>query len=296
MISLPHRYSGKVRELYEVDADRLLMVATDRISVFDVVLPDAIPDKGRILTALSAFFFERVADLVPHHCISVRPDDLPAAARPDADGRGMLVWRTEPLRIECIARGYLFGGAWAEYERHGTVWGRRLPAGLRRADALPEPLFTPTTKADSGHDEPLTEEGAAALVGPGRLSRIRDLTLAVYERGAAHARAAGLILADTKLEFGVRAGELLLIDEVLTPDSSRYWAADSYEPGGSPESFDKQFVRDHYLRLGWDRRPPAPPLPPDVVAQTRRRYVEVYERLTGRSFADWYGAAATPAR
>ena len=289
MIRLPHLHAGKVRDLYAVDDDRLLMVASDRISVFDVVLPDPIPDKGRVLTALSTFFFELLADLVPHHCISADPADFPAEARPDADGRGMLVWRAEPLRIECIARGYLFGGAWAEYERSGTIWGRPAPAGLRQAERLPWPVFTPTTKATTGHDTPMDDAAAAALVGERRLAHIRDLTLAIYERGAAHARARGLVLADTKLEFGLRDGELLLIDEVLTPDSSRYWPAEAYEPGTSPPSFDKQYVRDHVVRLGWDRRPPGPTLPREVIDGTRRRYVEAYERLTGRRFADWYG-------
>jgi len=290
-ITLPHRCRGKVRDLYDVDDERILMVASDRISVFDVVLPDPIPDKGRILTALSAFWFEEMADVLPNHVLAVDPAELPAAARPDADGRAMLVRRTEPLRMECIARGYLFGGAWAEYRARGTVQGRSLPTGMRQADALAEPLFTPTTKAESGHDLPLTDADAIDLVGETTFARVRDAAIEIYRRGAAHAQARGIILADTKLEFGTTGdGELLLIDEILTADSSRYWPQDRYAPGGSPPSFDKQYVRDHYLTLDWDHTPPAPPLPDAVIAGTRARYIEAYERLTGRDFADWYGA------
>jgi phosphoribosylaminoimidazole-succinocarboxamide synthase len=260
------------------------------VSVFDVVLPDLVPDKGRVLTAISAFWFEQVADLLPNHVISVDPADFPPEARPDADGRAMLVRRTTPLRMECIARGYLFGGAWAEYREHGTVQGREMPAGMREAEALPATMFTPTTKAESGHDLPMSDAEAVAAVGADVFDRVRAAAIATYERGAAHARSRGIILADTKFEFGFdRDGQLLLIDEVLTPDSSRYWPAGEYTPGGSPPSFDKQYVRDHYLTLDWDRTPPAPPLPPDVIAGTRARYVEAYERLTGKSFADWYG-------
>jgi phosphoribosylaminoimidazole-succinocarboxamide synthase len=289
MIDLPHLYSGKVRDLYDAGDDRILMVASDRVSVFDVVLPDDIPDKGRVLTALSTFWFELTADLLPNHVISVDPADFPAGARPDADGRGTLVRRTEPVPMECIARGYLFGSAWKEYRERGTVQGRPLPTGMREAEPLPEPLFTPTTKADEGHDLPMTDGEAVDLVGPAVFDRLRDAALAIYRRGAAHAESRGIILADTKFEFGTAAdGELLLIDEVLTPDSSRYWPADTYAPGGSPPSFDKQFVRDHYLSIGWDQTPPAPPVPPDVIAGTRLRYVEAYEWITGRSFADWY--------
>jgi phosphoribosylaminoimidazole-succinocarboxamide synthase len=289
-IELPHLYSGKVRDLFDAGDDRLLMVATDRVSVFDVVLPDLIPDKGRVLTAISSFWFEQVADLLPNHVISVDPADFPAGARPDADGRAMLVRRTEPVPMECIARGYLFGSAWTEYREHGTVQGRPMPAGMEEAEALPEPRFTPTTKAESGHDLPMTDEEAIAAVGARTFARLRDAALAIYARGAEHALSRGIILSDTKFEFG-RApdGELLLIDEVLTPDSSRYWPKEEYRTGGSPPSFDKQYVRDHYLTLDWDRTPPAPPVPADVIAGTRERYVEAYERLTGKSFADWYG-------
>ena len=289
-ITLPHEYTGKVRDLYDAGDDRLLMVASDRVSVFDVVLPDDIPDKGRVLTAISAFWFDQVADLLPNHVISVDPADFPPGARPDADGRAMLVRRTTPVRMECIARGYLFGGAWAEYQDRGTVQGRPMPAGMQEAERLPEPRFTPTTKAEAGHDLPMSDAEAVDVVGEDVFARLRDAALAIYARGAARAEARGILLADTKFEFGLTPdGELLLIDEVLTPDSSRYWPAEDYAVGGSPPSFDKQYVRDHYLTLDWDRTAPAPALPAAVIAGTRARYVEAYERLTGQSFADWYG-------
>jgi phosphoribosylaminoimidazole-succinocarboxamide synthase len=286
--SLPHLYSGKVRDLYGVDDDRLLIVASDRVSVFDVVLPDDIPDKGRVLTAISAFWFDATAALAANHVLSFDPADFPGGAGADVAGRAMLVRATQPVRMECIARGYLFGGAWAEYAERGTVQGRKLPAGLREADPLPEPLFTPTTKADEGHDLPISDAEAVALVGEHTFEALKVGTLALYEFGARHAAERGVILADTKLEWGHADGELLVIDEMLTPDSSRYWPAEEYEPGSSPPSFDKQFVRDHYLEIGWDKSAPAPHLPPDVIAGTRARYVEAYERLTGRSLADWY--------
>ncbi len=296
MISLPHLYSGKVRDLYDAGDDRILMVASDRISVFDVVLPDLIPDKGRVLTALSTFWFDFTADLLPNHVISVDPADFPAGARPDADGRATLVRRTDPVTMECIARGYLFGSAWKEYRKQGTVQGRPMPAGMQEAEPLPEPLFTPTTKADAGHDLPMSDAEAIDLVGAETFARLESVALAIYERGAAHAQSRGIVLADTKFEFGTTGdGELLLIDEVMTPDSSRYWPADSYAPGGSPPSFDKQYVRDHYLQLEWDQTPPAPAVPPAVIAGTRARYVEAYERITGRDFGDWYGPGASSA-
>jgi phosphoribosylaminoimidazole-succinocarboxamide synthase len=289
-ITLPHLYTGKVRDLYEAGAGQLLMVATDRVSVFDVVLPNPIPDKGRVLTAISAFWFERMADLLPNHVISVDPADFPDDARPDADGRAMLVRRTDPVPMECIARGYLFGGAWKEYQEQGTVQGRPMPTGMQEAEQLPETFFTPTTKADAGHDLPMTDAEAIDAVGEEVFTRLRDAALAIYERGAALAAERGIILADTKFEFGYAPdGELALIDEVLTPDSSRYWPAEDYAVGGSPPSFDKQYVRDYYLTLDWGRTAPAPPVPDDVIAGTRARYVEAYERLTGQSFADWYG-------
>ncbi|MSO36878.1 MAG: phosphoribosylaminoimidazolesuccinocarboxamide synthase [Acidimicrobiia bacterium] len=290
MIELPQLYSGKVRDLYEAGDDRLLMVASDRVSVFDVVLENPVPDKGRVLTAISAFWFEQMADLLANHVISVNPEDFPAQARPDADGRAMLVRRTEPVRMECIARGYLFGGAWTEYCEHGTVQGSPMPAGMREAERLPAPMFTPTTKADAGHDLPMTDAQAVYLVGRETFERLKEAVLGIYERGARFAETRGIILADTKFEFGFAPdGELLLIDEVLTPDSSRYWPVEEYAPGGSPPSFDKQFVRDHYLTLDWDRTSPAPAVPPEVIAGTRARYIEAYERLTGLLFDDWYG-------
>lgn len=289
-VALPHRYTGKVRDLYEVGPDRTLMVASDRISVFDVVLGDAIPDKGRALTALSTFWFEQTASVAPSHFITADPADFPDRAGPNVAGRAMLVRSAEPVRLECIARGYLFGSAWDEYEVSGTVCGRTLPSGLRRAERLPEPIFTTTTKVElgSGHDEPLTDVAAAALVGDGVFEQCRDSTLAVYRFGAAHAEQRGLLLADAKLEFGLVGGGVFVIDEVMTSDSSRFWDAAEYRVGISPPSFDKQFVRDYYHAVGWDQRPPAPALPADVVAETRARYIAAYERLTDASFDDWY--------
>jgi phosphoribosylaminoimidazole-succinocarboxamide synthase len=287
-VSLPHHYSGKVRELYEVDHDRMLVVASDRISVFDVVLDDLVPDKGRVLTALSTHWFEETADLAPNHLISSDPTDLPETAGSDVAGRAMLVKATRPVRLECIGRGYLFGSAWSEYEERGTVYGRQMPGGLRQAERLPNPIFTATTKADAGHDEPLTDAEAAALVGDELLEQIRDVTLRLYRFGAELAEARGILLADTKLEFGLRDGQLLVIDELLTPDSSRYWPIEDYRVGESPPSFDKQYVRDYYLGTAWDHTPPAPRLPANVIEGTRARYVEAYELLTGRSFDEWH--------
>ena len=287
-IALPHAYTGKVRDLYDVDHERMLIVASDRISVFDVVLDDLVPDKGRTLTALSTYWFEETAGLAPNHLISSDPTDFPETAGSDVAGRAMLVRATQPVRLECIGRGYLFGSAWSEYEERGTVYGCAMPSSLRQAERLPEPIFTATTKAESGHDEPLTDADAAELVGVELFEQIRDVTLRVYDFGAARAEERGLILADTKLEFGTLDGDLLVIDEMLTPDSSRYWSAEEYRIGTSPPSFDKQYVRDHYLRTDWDHTPPAPRLPPEVIAGTRSRYIEAYELLTGRSFDEWH--------
>jgi phosphoribosylaminoimidazole-succinocarboxamide synthase len=288
-IALPHAYTGKIRDLYDVDHDRILMVASDRISVFDVVLDDLVPDKGRVLTALSTYWFEETADLAPNHLISSDPTDLPETAGSEVAGRAMLVKASRPVRLECIGRGYLFGSAWSEYEERGTVYGAQMPPGLRQAERLPEPIFTATTKAvAAGHDEPLTDAEAAALVGDELLDQIRDITLRLYRFGAERAQARGIILADTKLEFGVRDGRLLVIDELLTPDSSRYWPMEDYRVGESPPSFDKQYVRDYYLGTGWDHTPPAPRLPAEVIEGTRARYVEAYELVTGRSFDEWY--------
>ncbi len=287
--ALRHHYTGKVRDLYEVSHDRMLIVASDRISVFDVVLPDEVPDKGRVLTGLSTFWFAQTAHLWPNHVVSADPTDLPETAGTEIAGRAMLVRATTPVRLECIARGYLFGSAWSEYAEQGTVCGRALPAGLRQAEVLPEPIFTSTTKAEAGHDEPVTDAEAAALVGDDIFEQVRAATLSIYGFAAAHAAAQGVLLADTKLEFGVVGDELLVIDEMMTPDSSRYWPAEHYAVGTSPPSFDKQFVRDHYLALGWDQRPPAPPLPQAVIDGTRARYVEAYELITGESFDEWFG-------
>jgi phosphoribosylaminoimidazole-succinocarboxamide synthase len=286
--ALPHLYSGKVRELYEVSHDRLLMVASDRISVFDVVLPDLIPDKGRVLTGLSNFWFERTGEIVANHVISSDPTDFPETAG-DVAGRATLVRSSRPVPLECVVRGYLFGGGWQEYEAEGTVGGFSVPTGLRRAERLPEPLFTPTTKAASGHDIPLTRDGAIDVVGEATYEQLRDLSLRLYAFGAEFARDCGVILADTKFEYGMIDGEILVIDEMMTPDSSRYWPADEYAVGGSPPSFDKQYVRDFMDATGWDHEPPAPHMSPDAIANTRARYREAYELITGASLDDWFG-------
>jgi phosphoribosylaminoimidazole-succinocarboxamide synthase len=242
-----------------------------------------------VLTALSTWWFEATEGLVANHLLSSDPADFPTGVGPEAAGRAMLVRITDPIRLECVARGYLFGSAWSDYETTGAVQGHALPAGLRQAEQLPAPLFTPTTKAEGSHDLPLTDAQATDLVGAEIFERVRDLTLEVYAFGAEHARRCGLMLADTKLEFGVLDGEVVVIDEMLTPDSSRYWAASEYTVGTSPPSFDKQYVRDHYKAIGWDLEPPVPEVPADVIAGTRARYVEAYERITGRGFDTWYG-------
>ena len=285
--------SGKVRDLYAVGADRLLLVASDRLSAFDVVLPTPIPDKGRVLTGVSRFWFDRTADLVANHLVGVAPEDIPGGVpgggAEDADelrGRMMLCRRVEPLPIEVIVRGYLAGSGWKDYGRTGAVCGIPLPAGLRESERLPEPLFTPSTKAEEGHDENISIDQAAGLVGRDVAERVAALAIALYRRGAEIAEPAGVILADTKFEFGIdpATSELLLIDEVLTPDSSRFWDAADYEPGRPQASFDKQYVRDYLETLDWDKTPPGPDLPADVVAGTRARYVEAFERITGASF------------
>lgn len=288
-LELQHVRSGKVRDIYEVDHDRLLIVASDRISAYDVVMDEPIPDKGRVLTGLSAFWFDRTRDLVANHLISADPTDFPETAGSEVAGRAMLVRTATPLLIECVVRGYLFGSAWSEYEREGTVNGVAMPKGLQQAEQLPEPMFTPTTKAEEGHDEALTPEQAAALVGEDRYRELERVSIELYRRGADLAASQGIIVADTKFEFGEVDGEVLLIDEVLTPDSSRFWPADEYTPGTSPPSFDKQFVRDYYDSIGWDHEPPPPPLPGEVVEGTRSRYVEAYERITQSSFDEWFG-------
>jgi phosphoribosylaminoimidazole-succinocarboxamide synthase len=276
---------GKVRDLYELDGG-LLMVATDRISAFDYVLGSGIPDKGRVLTQLSTFWFGRTTDIVANHLLGAEPRDYPIAARPFARvlaGRSMFVRKTTPLAIECVARGYLSGSGWKDYRATGEICGVRLPAGLVESERLPEPIFTPATKAESGHDLNISETEAARIVGPELLARLKRLTLALYAFGVRHAEARGIILADTKFEFGVtERGELLLIDEVMTPDSSRYWPKDTYAPGGAQPSFDKQFVRDYLESIKWNKQPPVPSLPDDVVAKTREKYLDAYRRLTGQ--------------
>jgi phosphoribosylaminoimidazole-succinocarboxamide synthase len=286
-----HARSGKVRELYAL-GDRLLLVATDRISAFDVVLPTPIPDKGRVLTGLSRFWFARTSTIVRNHLLDGGDGDVPAGiagdgpTREELAGRAMLVRRLVMLPVEFVVRGYLAGSAWKDYHRDGAVCGHRLPRGLREADRLPEPLFTPATKAASGHDQNIDAEAAATLVGRDRLERGAALALALYTDAAGYAGERGIIVADTKVEFGVdEAGELVLADELFTPDSSRFWPADGYAPGRAQPSFDKQYVRDWLETLDWDKTPPGPELPADVVAGTRARYVEAYERLTGEPFA-----------
>jgi phosphoribosylaminoimidazole-succinocarboxamide synthase len=284
---------GKVRDLYQF-GDRLLIVASDRISAFDYVLGSGIPDKGKVLSQMSAFWFEHTLSIVPNHVISTDPSTYPSQARGSADllrGRSMLVKRTNPLPIECVARGYLSGSGWKDYRATGELCGHRLPAGLRESDRLPHPIFTPATKAASGHDVNISEHQAANLVGGALLERVRDLTLRLYAQGAAHAEACGIIVADTKFEFGLPIGgdqrsaapdAVILIDEVLTPDSSRFWPSAGYAPGGPQPSFDKQFVRDYLEQIRWDKQPPVPTLPDEVVARTRDKYLEAFHLLTGR--------------
>ena len=269
-----HVGSGKVRELYALDDDRLLLVASDRISTFDVVLPTEIPDKGRVLCGLSAFWFARTGATCPNHLLEIRPD-----------GRSMECRRLEMLPIECVVRGYLAGSGWKDYTQTGVVCGHELPARLHESDRLPEPIFTPATKAEAGHDENIDLETAAGLVASERLEQVQATALALYEFAAAHALERGIVIADTKFEFGLDAdGTVLLADEAFTPDSSRFWPADEYAAGGPQPSFDKQFVRDYCESLGWDKTPPGPDLPDEVVAGTRARYVEAFERLTGIGF------------
>jgi phosphoribosylaminoimidazole-succinocarboxamide synthase len=272
-----HLASGKVREIYELDEERLLLVASDRISTFDVVLPTEIPDKGRVLTGLSGFWFTRTGEIVPNHLLAIQ-----------ADGRSTEARRLEMLPIECVVRGYLAGSGWKDYLASGEVCGHRLPAGLRESAQLPAPIFTPATKAQEGHDENIDRARAAELVGEEVFAEVEQVSLALYEHASAYAAERGIIIADTKFELGVDSGGVLtLADEALTPDSSRFWPVDEYEPGRGQPSFDKQFVRDYCESLGWDKSPPAPELPAEVVAGTRARYVEAFERVTGISFADY---------
>ena len=288
-LELIHR--GKVRETYRVDEDRLLLVATDRLSAFDVVFDQPIPDKGAVLTRLSAYWFALLAPLGPTHFLTADSEGLPETARtPELAGRAMLVRRAERVDAECVVRGYLAGSGWAEYRRDGMVGGHRLREGLREAERLPEPIFTPSTKAEVGHDENITRDQLAEMVGADLARQLEERSLAAYAAGAARAEATGLILADTKFEFGWIDGELALIDEVLTPDSSRFWDAAQYRPGSNPASFDKQYVRDFVAASGWNKEPPAPALPAEVIAGTRDRYVTAFERLTGQP---WSGVEAS---
>jgi phosphoribosylaminoimidazole-succinocarboxamide synthase len=280
---LPLIASGKVREIYDL-GEKLLLVASDRISTYDVVHPTPIPDKGSVLTGLSTFWFERTSGIVPNHLVSVT-DGVPG----DVRGRGMVVRKLKMLPVECVVRGYLSGSGWKDYQRTGAVSGIELPAGLRESDQLPEPIYTPSTKADVGHDEAIDFEGTVQRIGDRALAeRVRDVSIAVYTAAAEHARARGIILADTKFELGLGPdGELTLGDEVCTPDSSRFWPVDEYQPGETQPSFDKQFVRDWAASTGWDKSPPAPAIPEDVVERTRAKYLEAYERITGEPFEAW---------
>jgi len=275
--------SGKVREVYEA-GENLVIVSSDRISAFDCILPTPIPDKGKILNTLSVFWFGQTAPIIHNHLLTAQVEEFPAPFNQMADeltGRSMLVRRAEVVPVECVVRGYLAGSGWKEYQQSQSVCGVALPAGLQESDRLPQPIFTPTTKADAGHDEPITFEQVVAQVGADRAQQLRDLALALYQFAAAYALERGVIIADTKFEFGVADGELILIDEIFTPDSSRFWDVEKYQPGRSQDSFDKQFVRDYLETLSWDKTPPAPPLPPDIVQKTAAKYQEAYYRLTG---------------
>ena len=279
------RGRGKVRDIYDL-GDKLLIVATDRLSAFDVVLPTPIPDKGRVLTQLSLFWFEKLAEIVPHHVISA--SNFTGALAPFAEeleGRAMLVRRTEPLPVECVVRGYIVGSGWKDYQKTGAICGIPLPAGLHESDKLPEPIFTPSTKATTGHDENISFDQTIATIGRPLAEKIRDTSIALYSSAAEYAAVRGIIIADTKFEFGLLNGELIWIDEALTPDSSRFWPASQYQPGAAQQSFDKQYVRDYLERIGWNKQPPGPALPADVVAGTRAKYREAYERITGHALA-----------
>ncbi len=278
---------GKVRDVYAVDDEHLLIVATDRISAFDCVLPTQIERKGEVLTALSQFWFARLAHLTPHHLVTIEVERMPERVQRYARvlrGRSMLARRTEVFPVECVVRGYLAGSGWKDYQQSGEVCGQRLPAGLRESDKLPAPLFTPATKAEEGHDENISEARMRRIVGADMTGRLRDTALALYREAESYARTRGIIIADTKFEFGRASdGQILLIDEALTPDSSRFWPADKYEAGHAQPSFDKQFVRDYLETLDWNKQPPAPPLPPEVSAATTARYLQAYQLLTGKS-------------
>lgn len=285
LAGVPKLKSGKVREVFDL-GDALLFVATDRISAFDCVMPNGIPRKGEVLTQISHFWFDRMAGVVPNHRLSGAGEALPARLGPEAARlarRSMVVKKAQPLAIECVVRGYLAGSGWNEYRKTGSVCGVRLPPGLLESSELPEPIFTPATKAETGHDENISFERAEGIVGREIAGRVRELSLRIYREARAYARERGILIADTKFEFGLHEGGLLLIDEVLTPDSSRFWPVDGYAAGRSQASFDKQFVRDYLLTLDWDKTPPAPALPPEIVARTQSKYFEAYERLTGKT-------------
>ena len=282
---IPIHASGKVRDVYRLGDEQLLFVATDRISAFDYVLATGIPHKGRVLSQMSLFWFDFLADVVPNHLITADVDQYPREVRKYADqlrGRSMLVQRAEMFPVECVVRGYISGSAWKEYKASGAVCGITLPAGLKESDALPEPIFTPATKAVTGHDENISFEHMASLVGQETASQLRDLTLRIYQKAAAYARQRGIIIADTKFEFGRTPKGITLADEVLTPDSSRFWPAETYAPGKPQDSYDKQYVRDYLEQIHWDKRPPAPALPPEVARRTSDKYLEAYFQLTGR--------------
>lgn len=277
------RARGKVRDIYDL-GDRLLIVATDRLSAFDVVLPTPIPDKGRVLTQLSLFWFDKLGDVIPHHVIESR--DFQGQLAPYAHalaGRAMLVRKTEPIPIECVVRGYIVGSGWKDYQKTQSICGIPLPAGLRESDRLPEPIFTPSTKATTGHDENISFEGTASRVGRSLAERLREVSLEIYRQASEFASARGIIIADTKFEFGLLGDQLIWIDEALTPDSSRFWPASLYEPGKPQPSFDKQYVRDYLERIGWNKQPPGPELPADVVAATREKYREAHQNITGNA-------------
>jgi phosphoribosylaminoimidazole-succinocarboxamide synthase len=282
-----HVGSGKVRELFEVGDDQLLLVASDRISAYDVVLPQAIPEKGKVLTGLTNYWFEVAGDICPNHLISIREEDLPDVGIEDLPGRAMLCKRAQPIAIEFVVRGYITGSGWKEYKASGEVCGHKLPEGLVESDRLPEPLLTPATKATTGHDENITEDRARDIAGAEVYDKARSYALTLYSKAAELALERGVIIADTKFEFGIFEGEVILIDEVLTPDSSRFWPQDSYKAGQGQPSFDKQYVRDWLDKTGWDHSPPPPELPAEVVEATRDRYIEAYERVSGRPFDSW---------
>ncbi len=280
---------GKVRDLYDL-GEHLLIVATDRLSAFDVIMPQGIPHKGRVLTQISAFWFQHTVDIIANHLVSLNVEEYPSACLPYREqlaGRSMLVAKTQPLPIECVVRGYLSGSGWVEYKETGSVCGIELPRGLKESDKLPRPIFTPATKAEAGqHDENISFERAAHIIGHERAEQLRDYSIRIYERASAMAEQRGIIIADTKMEFGMRDGKLILIDELLTPDSSRFWPQASYQPGGSQPSFDKQFVRDYLLSIKWNKQPPAPNLPEEVVRVTSEKYLEAYEKLVGVKLED----------